>query len=67
MYMNKPELANAMSIILDLPKENKELNKLSIKTLEQMYKGINKNFEYLKRLELEVADLRYKVGVNDVK
>ena len=61
--MNKPELANALSIILDLPKENKELHKLSIKTLEQMYKGINKNFEYLKKLELEAANLRYLKGV----
>ncbi len=61
--MNKPELANALSIILDLPKENKELHKLSIKTLEQMYKGINKNFEYLKRLEIEAANLRYQLGV----
>lgn len=64
--MNKPELANALSIILDLPKENKELAKLSVKTLEQIYSGINKNFEYLKELEKEVANLRYKVGVNNV-
>ena len=61
--MNKPELANDLSIILDLPKENKELHKLSIKTLEQMYNGINKNFEYLKRLETEAANLRYQLGV----
>lgn len=65
--MNKPELANALSIILDLPKDNKELSKLSVKTLEQMYSGINKNFEYLKELEKEVANLRYKVGVNNVQ
>lgn len=58
--MNKPELANALSIILDLDKGNKELSKLSVKTLEQIYAGINKNFEYLKTLETEVSNLRYE-------
>ena len=61
--MNKPELANALSIILDLDKGNKELSKLSVKTLEQMYTGINKNFEYLKTLETEVSNLRYEKGL----
>lgn len=60
--MNKPELANALSIILDLDKGNKELSKLSVKTLEQIYAGINKNFEYLKTLETEVSNLRYEKG-----
>ena len=61
--MNKPELANALSIILDLDKGNKELSKLSVKTLEQIYIGINKNFEYLKTLETEVSNLRYEKGL----
>lgn len=61
--MNKPELANALSIILDLDKGNKELSKLSVKTLEQIYAGINKNFEYLKTLETEVSNLRYEKGL----
>lgn len=61
--MNKPELANALSIILDLDKGNKELSKLSVKTLEQIYTGINKNFEYLKTLETEVSNLRYEKGL----
>lgn len=61
--MNKPELANALSIILDLDKGNKELSKLSVKTLEQIYAGINKNFEYLKTLEMEVSNLRYEKGL----
>jgi hypothetical protein len=62
--MNKPELANALSIILDLDKGNKELSKLSVKTLEQIYAGINKNFEYLKTLETEVSNLRYEKGLH---
>lgn len=62
--MNKPELANALSIILDLDKGNKELSKLSVKTLEQIYAGINKNFEYLKALETEVSNLRYEKGLH---
>ena len=61
--MNKPELANALSSILDLDKGNKELSKLSVKTLEQIYAGINKNFEYLKTLETEVSNLRYEKGL----
>lgn len=61
--MNKPELANALSIILDLPKGNKDLHKLPVKTLELMFAGINKNFEYLKKLESEVSQLRYEVAV----
>ena len=61
--MNKPELVNALSIILDLDKGNKELSKLSVKTLEQIYAGINKNFEYLKTLETEVSNLRYEKGL----
>lgn len=61
--MNKPELANALAIILDLPKGNKDLEKLPVKTLELMFAGINKNFNYLKSLESEVINLRYEVKV----
>lgn len=63
--MNKSTLVNALSIILDLPKGNKDLEKLPVKTLEAMFNGMNKNFEYLKTLEQEVAKLRFEVKVND--
>lgn len=63
--MNKSTLVNALSIILDLPKGNKDLEKLPVKTLEAMFNGMNKNFEYLKTLEQEVAKLRFEAKVND--